>query len=355
MPKHALDSNYFLNKAGVPDPFVQNLNDCYERALYFIMSNRIENISKYQKIFIGDLSFCLKIDPSYRNMRLTPNKNDFAEALVLERHFHLVNDANESMLQIENLLNDNFYLMLRTAENKLPFLKRFDPDYVIDESYNPGHFLLIIWHDKENLYYVENPQNLSLERHITLASNSEVGIIKKSDILIPFNYFVECFSVKINQEHLETAKVAPINVFSRYDEQDSREDYIEGSNYYYNQRALQKLISMCNEERLFLNLDYSRPDENKLLVGLDRIIRRRKMLYDYMAGGGIEKKGLPLLKKSIEEFELTRYALLNNILRGNWLLDKSYASNFENILQVELELFNTKELRNCSGNTKVQM
>lgn len=355
MPKDALDNTYFLNKLGVPDPFVQNLNDCYERALYFILSNLVENVAEYQKIFIGDLSFCLKFDPGYRNLRLIPDKNDFAEALVLEKQFHLKNNADESMLQIENLLNENFYLMLRTAENKLPFLKRFDPDYIIDETYNPGHFLLIIWHDKENLYYVENPQNLSLERHVTLASNSEVGIIKKSDIITPFNYFVECFSVKINQGQLEAAKVAPINVFSRYDEQDCPEDYIEGSKYYYNQRALQKLISMCNEERLFLNLDYSRPDENKLLVGLDRIIRRRKMLYDYMSGEGIENKGLPLLKKSIEEFELTRYALLNNILRGNWLLDKSYASNFENILQAEVELFNAKELRNCLGNTKVQM
>ncbi|MEK5164495.1 hypothetical protein NYE69_19435 [Paenibacillus sp. FSL R5-0527] len=343
MPEEAMKAHYFVDEAGRTLPFVQNLNDCYERAVYFSVANSVADIDSYQSIFIGDLSFCLQLESNNRNLKLSTYKNLFAGAITLDRAFFIKNNATEALAGIEEWLNRKDYLLLRTAENKLPFLRRFAPEAINDESYNPGHLLLLLWHDESNLYFVENPLNLCPERFTAFYANPEVGIISKKEMIEALGHFSEVFTVRIHPHLLNKVGKSPLNVLSHYTEHYETVTFEDGVQFYYNRQALRKLVQLCKEESLYLNLDYSRPDENKLLVGLDRIIRRRRLFYDYICDKNHDSKFTSLLESNIQGYEMARYDILSGILRGNWLLHKEYAPHFEYILTTEDEIYGTRE------------
>jgi hypothetical protein len=343
LPEEAIKAHYFVDGAGHTIPFVQNLNDCYERAIYFSVANSVANIASYQSIFIGDLSFCLKMDSNNRNLRLSTHKNKFAEAITLERLFFIKNNASESLTGIEEWLNRKEYLLLRTAENKIPFLRRFNPHIINDESYDPGHLLLLLWHDESNLYYVENLLNLCLERFTPFYENPEVGMISKQEMIMALGHFAEVFTVRIDSQLLDEAGKTPLNVLNHYTEHYETKNFEDGVHFYYNRQALQKLVQLCEEESLYLNLDYTRPDENKLLVGLDRIIRRRRLLHDYVCEKIHNHNFTSLLNRNIQGYEVARYDILSGILKGNWLLHKEYAQHFVYLIETEDEIYSTRE------------
>ncbi|NOU64064.1 hypothetical protein GC096_08510 [Paenibacillus sp. LMG 31461] len=347
MPENAIHSNFLKG-----DTVVGRVNNCVERAIYLVAKQHyIGDQAHLTKLFVGNLTYKLTTNHQGEQIRMYSDELVFSDVIAINNVLINKGDSVKALSEIEYYLSNGKYVLLRTITSRLPFFKRYNKNYEVKEGdyTRPGHVILLIWHDKDHIYYVDSPNDLHAENYIPFPENHEVGVINKKDVMDALHLLANISTIDVNKKNLDD--------FMSH----SHSDYVTGvikdsvrkfhaskvekttQGYTYtNKEACLFLTSLTQAQPILLNDEFKRIEQNKILIGLNLVQQRRQILSDYFVRYfPYESKNnvLAYLETSIDAIESTKMFIMHNMLKGHWAFDSIYTELLENIIRAEDELY----------------
>ncbi|RKL64960.1 hypothetical protein CR203_23415 [Salipaludibacillus neizhouensis] len=331
------------------------VNDCIERSIYLVAKQKTNFGKHLYKLFVSYLSYNLSIDHNGKNLRLKPSEIQYPEFISLRHEYNIKFDAKTAINKLEKTLNENKFVLLRTVTKRVPFFSRYDKDYIVQKKdlIKPGHFILLIGHDQKYLYYVDRTEDLNLNNHTAYKKNPDVGMVEKRKMIDAFSYYIDISTINVNIHELDNflkhdSIIYIMNNINKSIDQYKDTKVLEKDDQiiFPNKKAIEYLISLSKKGNTFLNTEYKTASENKIVNGLDWILKRRKILKYFIETQKIECNNelIHLLNKNINNIEVAKNTLIINMLNKDWLFDLRYTSLFKDVLESENTLIN--ELQN---------
>lgn len=351
MPGNALHSNFLKG-----DRVVGRLNNCVERAVYLVAKQHYTGDPLHlTKLFVGNLTYKLTTDLQGGQIRIYSDELLFPHVIAIKNVFMNIGDSTKAMSEIEHVLSSGSYVLLRTITSRLPFFKRYNKDYEVKDSdyYRPGHVILLIWQDRDYIYYVDSPGDLHPENYIPFPENHEVGMIHKKEMLDALHLLTNISTIDVNKKnlnnfithsHADYVTGVIKDSIRKYRSSASGKSEIEYC--YTNREACLFLSSLTQKQPILLNGEHKNIEQNKILLGLNLVQQRREILRDYFIRDfPLDSKYnvLEHLGQNIDSIDSTRMFIMHNMLRGNWAFDSTYTDLLNHIVRAEDNLYDALE------------
>ena len=352
----SLKLTYYVKENGESDEIVNLLGSCFDENLFLVMKNKLGNIKDPFPFFLNDITLGLRLTSEEKITRggiftgwININSDLFSVNTQVIRH-----DYKKAFSVLEGLLDSGEVVMVTTVCEELPFKKRYG------DSYNPNydehnHIFIIIWHDKEYFYYVEKPYDLHPLNFVPYKENRGVGIARKEDFIKAFGILLVCRTIDFYENDLQkvNSRIIPTiqEMIKKYNNEQVNfgED---GFKYYYGRNAIKKIIDICNKEYFYINEGlWESPEyigtltfEKQFEWNVDLIVNRRTILSKVIANLQQDANGLTVnllntINSGIQSWVKTRNIITKRFFSGRYLLDASIGKYFENVLNIEDELF----------------
>ncbi|WP_168122379.1 hypothetical protein [Paenibacillus sp. HB172176] len=309
------------------------------------------------KLFVGNLTFKLTTDFQGEQIRIYSDPLTFPDALSVRHVFENRGDAAKAIAEIDYYLTKDKYVLLRTITPRVPFFRRYNKHYEPKDSdyFRPGHVILLIWQDRDHIYYVDSPSDLHADHFVPHPDNHEVGMIAKQDLTDALHRLTKLSTIDADKEslnafiaHSHASHVKAVMKDSIVKYRSSRVEQTEHGYSYTNKEAFLFLASLSQSQvrPLLLNEEFKSIEQNKILIGLNLVLKRREILRDYLA------QDLPLaskyevlegLERSIDAIASTRMFMLHHMLKGYWAFDSAYTELLFHIVRAEDRLYDALE------------
>jgi len=353
LPSHFeknLEIDYFFTRDGDIDPLAQNMN-CNVLMLYYTMKRNISNFKDYSHMFLNDISFSLIINSSGEIYNIDvnnfPDLNDVYHAEIIK------GEGFQSLGAIEKLLDQGKLPIIKTYNKKLPFHKNFiDFDFEVTETPEDMakdlHTFMAVAYDSQMLYYVEMPYTLN-SNFIPYAKNKSVGVVKKDDLQHAFNVDLYYTTIDIKTENLikEFNLKEKVSLMIKNNSQPAQ--YDKGDKILHGFEALDELMTICNQETLYLNQASPCFKGYDLKMVLDwkvwNIISRRVQLKDILINyqneyANISKNGtIQMIDTTVEAWRGLLGVIFEKFEQKQYLFGKDYIASFDKIKKMEQLLF----------------
>ena len=343
-----LTAEYYFRKDGQWDQFVAIL-DCAQAPLYFILKQKT-NINNPSELFLKSIDFhlCQNSDGAIANI-------DFRERPIGDGVFKTTKytgTGTVALSQIEVLLDQGEMVLIQTYPDRLPFFNGFaglNAAYTRTEALQTGHVFLAVWHDRDFLYYLDDPLTVNQKNFVPYELNKSIGMIRKDEIIHAFNLYVNYATIAINeagfpntQTALAMIKEIMENAITGYGKKTEERD---GMIISYQKEALAKLVELCGQGRLSLKQKVDKLD----LYGLmnwkfAEIWNRRTILHHCLLKFAPDLNRiyinnlLKLLDTVIKTWHETFYLMDDRYHQQKYLLDPDDQRYFIKLADLEEEL-----------------
>lgn len=266
------------------------------------------------------------------------------------------------MSRIEALLDQGKFVIIQTFNERLPFYQGFKGVDTPLEAMQFGHVFLAVWHDQNNLYYVEAPWDTNKDNFIPYEPNPAIGIINKEQLGPAFSVIANYLTVDIRRNRLPDApKVLKMvkelagRARTNYGKKTETRD---GLKVFYEKEAFAKLIEICGQESLSLDYESIPGKINlyRLLVWKAWVnIHRRKTLcftlQKYASQWNVTSLNeiIEGLDKAIKAWENMIYFVLDKFYKNRYVLDLDLQIYFNRLAKLEEELFSLLEKIGCES------
>jgi len=306
--------------------------DCYEYAVANGIKSKFGNEINMYDIFAKDITFCMAMDKENNigwGMSQHPNP-----------HINVTIYENSTLEMLEQFLDNNEIILINTLHHEIKFFKYYNTPYSTENGM-PVHWLSIVHHDSENLYFVENPDLVNPDNYTYYAENKTVGMISKEYMKPFFDRYLVCLIVHIDfdEPNVFTENLFEIlqNTVASFEKKNSTNEICE----FYGIAALEKMVEICsgNDE-----VCYNKHTEelSSYLVDATRVIFQIR-IYMKECLMLLAENRLAITKDEIfEAFEpaIETWIMVRNIftkkhIRKQPLLDKHMVRYFSSLMLYE--------------------
>ncbi len=256
----ALTINYYYDENGNKDEIAKFVGTCFTRNIFFFLKNKVDNPENLYKVYIGDIS----INLFYTNDGEIGTVMNIP-ALAYEKYVNKNTDIifkgqlQETIMKIEELLDNGETVFVSTIMRKIPYYKSYNEgeNNVNDNTEHVAtHWFLIVGHDEESYYYVDNMININPNYfYKSLESNKNIGVSKKTEFYNAFDYFTRLVTFIPKYEKIEQTDTRLFSVFDKMIEDYYEEEPENTENYirYGGRYTLMKFINACDTKSMELN------------------------------------------------------------------------------------------------------
>ncbi|MDB5055400.1 MAG: hypothetical protein JWM44_3450 [Bacilli bacterium] len=335
------NSYYTLN--GNRDPFFDHPN-CFSKNLYLVLKNRFHESFDPYHFFVEDITqvAILKADNRILFEDVTYSQPDNIPCNRYELH----SDSKASSL-VTDLLDDGCMVLVHSVFEKLPIFTFYDPGFDSDK-WTPAHVILIVGHDNDYFYYVDEPRLLN-HHHKVCLENGDVGYIEKKVMESIFSEHIVCHTIKPTDletliESRKSKEFAPIQAsIANYNKSScifneqagcTGLDRLENNAIvYFGREAIQKTIQLClDPTHTYAIENFSFWSDQDLLR---RGIGRRKILKDSLLRYTHDSEIIENIDQSIFSWLNIRNNLIKRKYKKKTDLDVDMIPYFEAALQLE--------------------
>lgn len=349
-----LSSCYYHDANGDKNTVLQNLGDCYTRNIFFVLKNEIHE-DKLMKGYVDDFGFAFErlnggaIQTIYNHDIKSPSC--YAK---VKNYRTLKNDGTQAIEIIESLLEQNEIVFANTFMRRLPFYKSYQE--IIGSEYNDvidGHIFLLLGHQDDSLYYLENYVNLN-QNFVPYEGNASIGVESKAVFGNAFHYQFSCFTIEPNRKELLTLDDRIPSVLGSMIKSYNKPAYVNklGHQVFYGRAAIEEMISICNEG--LLRLTDKIPNRDHDFYSLSRTIfnrvvsRKRLFLHllsrcDAVSNGNTQEKVIDALKNNLNTWETMIALMTKKYALKDYTLHADLMNRFVKILAQEDSLYEILE------------
>lgn len=247
---------FFLNKDSSEDKLAMALS-CYEASIYNIVKNSGHlDKSLIIPLFLRDINPILTYEEDTGVFFITNENSNYAP--VWHKYIRLINYVkekdNNAIVFLESLLDKGQMVMLQTVFQKIKYYAEYNPDFDLNSYFNGAapHVNILVYHEDDKFYYAEKvPNRVNLNNFVPYELNSQIGVIKKSDIEEACNYYMKCYTLDMDAKFIkENLKHEDIVSFIHAISENfiGKTMKVNGITKYYGSFALEKIIDICIKE-----------------------------------------------------------------------------------------------------------
>jgi len=239
-----------------------NMLDCYEYAISNGIKSKFGNEISMYNIFAKNITLRMTIDSETSiNLSMNNYSNQFIDVATYE---------NSSLEIIEQLLDKDEIVIINTLHHEIKFFKFYNTPYSTERGM-PIHWLSIVHHDCENLYYVENPDLINHGNYSYYGDNKTVGMISKEYMKKFFDRYLLCLKINIDFKQLDVFADRLLEILQAIIESSKPENVTNGFDEYYGIAVIERMIEICLNNSKTYYSEYSE-DLSFSLVDAIRII-----------------------------------------------------------------------------------
>lgn len=337
MSKNWLKANYFRNSSGGIDTTVDSLCDCLSQASYVIGKQKF-GIPDFYRAYLNETTIKLKL----RNDELLYlgtidgvwNKDMIG--------IYLHNEEATPSEKVSGILKNGEPAVIHPIVERLPFQELYDPDYT-ESKPKSEHFFSIIGEDDENLFFVDNPAIINMDKFIPYRENSEVGIISKKVFDKALEDFCEVGEFVYDLDKMNAASEHCEDVFRLSYDNYNKKAQIDDEYTFYGAEAIEKLAELFKKGNMYFSQDAPTHDRDLMKYFLWKIwhIKGRRNLQaqylreNYGSDNIAVSKLENALADSVKNWELLNNNLYKDFLKGKERMDYKYVQITDRILSAE--------------------
>lgn len=191
----ALDKEYYFTKDSNKSEMRQIITDCFILAGYVLFQDKISD-EKMIPYLIDNL--CIDLERQDGEYLFLSNTIFEREDSLLV--FQTYKDSNYRNT-IENLLDQGKPVIVQTITSRLKFSRNYNLDAPIVEDPSLGHAFILLHHDEDSFYYLEEPEfQINYENFISYKGRKDIGIIKKEEFYEVLELGVNLYTVELNEK-----------------------------------------------------------------------------------------------------------------------------------------------------------
>jgi hypothetical protein len=339
-----LNSNYFFNKDGGRDKFSEICPACITLNISFILKNRANAEFDPFSIFLEDVTPLLILKPYLNQLyivNLLPYKPKFLDEITYNTTVHK-SDPNVVPF-LENLLDQGQLIICQTIFQMLPYSIFYNLDYKYETdknfSINEHHVMLLLWHDKEFFYFVDNPALLNPSNCEYI--NRDVLKIKKTEIAPAFFKYTKSTTIAVNKNAFENNQPNDAilkGLVKNYYLQNNCDN--NGELRFYGLDAFRKLIDICDHQEEYSNYKFEYGFLERDLFRL--IISRKEVFHQWLLRYSSSNVLCDSSRAVIDSWNIAKSAYTKNILRKHKFprIEASYKQCLEKMLDKEENFIN---------------
>lgn len=361
LEKDFREREYFFNHDKSKDTNVAIAGNCFEQLVAIILKNTWESKVDYYALALEDVSFHIICDKDGYLIRSAIKCNDTGinKGLWNISKSIIQRDRKQAQEELENVLNERGYAIVRTVDELLAFSRYFGNYGMTKETFDydrfaeKGHVFLIVGQDKDNYYYVDQPNELDMKYYESVSGRRDIGVYPKEKFLDVFELYLGIYVADFNWEKIENISKVCDSVLIRsvwnfnnnYISRDIKKVNLAGSG---GKAALHQLDSMLDEEKLELGRRVYQPSTgeyskilagNELLNGITSIENRRKALKGYLYN---HSRGADAVAAALDLWKQWKNIILRRYAEGGGVLAKR-DFDYARIIEAEENMFSFLE------------
>ncbi|GHV27487.1 hypothetical protein FACS18948_4950 [Clostridia bacterium] len=223
--------------------------DCLNECLFFFLKHSYPKTDLH-KYLVNDLNFRIDIAANGA-VREICCSSGFAlkEGLIQFENYEFINGKSNATDKLEQLLNENKYVIIQTALHKVPISMKYNP--AATESYTNHIFLMVHFDDKK--YYIVDNLNIYNDANM-VGKYNDVYQIDKKYFDPAMHECLRCSIPSINEEKsqsyvtiLNSTLIAMAREFFSAESMSGTDGAVFGG-----RAALNELISLIDQRKLEL-------------------------------------------------------------------------------------------------------
>ncbi len=292
------NEQFYCDSHGKPSIVPRSLN-CLYGTLYFHCKLRLKDTKHLATMFMQKTGLGLVKNirgdvKHFGSISYTEKSYKGIDPVAAIKAFEINSNKSlgiNALSNIERQLDKGVILSLDAYCHRLPFYFSFRGlDAPFDKTENRvSHFVLLLGHTKEEIFYVEDPDHLNIEGYVSHPRNKYIGIIKKHDLLKALNVFSECYEVDFNMElvrHYSSFDFYKAYLQNFVNEFESRGTWIDGLYFLYGEKCYEEFIDLlslpfdCFSERM-MQLEQRGSSNLKMFLSwqFHDVLSSRKILF----------------------------------------------------------------------------
>lgn len=344
-----ISKEYFYQKNGEKVKDVDLIRgDCFPLNTYLVLKHKYTQLDDIYKLIIDDINFEIVLEKDGQINYIDYKNNSMIEndALIYSSQEYIC-QGTKAIAILEKLIDKEKYVMIQTINEWLPFSIHYDPNYTFNKII-PGHIQIIVGYDEKQFYFVEDPAVINYDKY--KAFSKDVGMLDRAEVLEILGTYLKCINVSINKEKYKIIDSLIFNILMRscktYRKLSAQDS--DGRIYLYGRNAIKCLIDISKQEYIHLNeVDKKLGPINLFLRWKFRAIKNKRhvlfLFFKYFEKNYFPTKITALLETDYNIWNKIWYVFEKKFAKKEYIWDKHLAKYFENILEVEDELFNSIE------------
>jgi len=317
-----------------------NSLDCYEYAIANGIKSKFGNEINMYNIFAKDITLRMTIDEN-NNINLGMNYHP-------NQHIYIDRYENSSLEILEQLLDKNEIVLISTLHHEIKFFKYYNTPYSTEHGM-PIHWLSIVHHDSEYLYYVENPDLINYDNYSYYRDNKTVGVISKKYMKKFFDRYLLCVKVHIDFERLDIFTDRLLQILKTIVATSEKKKTTNGGNEYYGITVIEKLIDVCLGESEIYNRESSE-EFSYGMVDATRFIFQARIYMKECLMNFVESKTNITKDEIFDAFEpaIEAWIIVHNIFLKRHIMKQSLLSR-QMIKCFSQLILHEKQIISCMG------
>lgn len=338
MFKDWLNANYFRNSSGGIDTTVDSLSDCLSQTSYVIGKLKF-GIPDFYRAYLNESTLKLEIKND-EILYFGTIDNVWIKGMIGILQY---NEGITPSDRISGVLKNGDPAIIHPIVERLSFQELYDLDYN-DSKPKSDHYFSIIGEDKDNLFFVDNPAVINMNKFTPYKENSEVGIISKKDFDEALADFCEVGAFVFDLDKMKEASKQCEEVFRlSYNNYNKKSSFNDDVYTFYGAEAIEKLAELFEKGDMYFSQEAPSHDRDIMKYFLWRIWHikgRRKLQVQYLREAYRNDNRaasylVDALMDSVKFWDLLNNNLYKNFLKGKERIDSKYVQITDEILTAE--------------------
>jgi hypothetical protein len=353
-------NSYFYDANMRKDKLVSLGATCLEQLAVIILKNTAKYPINYYALLLDDITFLINLDNNNKLLRSAIKVNSSGinkELLSLSREV-IEHDGTKALDMIESALHKEGHVILRTADAFLPFSIYYNPEEFDRKLFRENaHVIMIVGSDDENLFFVDQLNELNLNKYSYYKDRKDIGVYKKKDFYEALNIYAAVMTMQFNEHNVKEA------------DKFSDKILMQAINHYYNNVASMKydsdevkaiggreallfLKELCINQSGILNEKVCYPFSGveskfdmykEIINGITGIVNRREILLGFYNNKKVismsERILLKHMREDITAWEILKSAILKKYEYKDYLMGQNELPYIEQVIYNEELIF----------------
>lgn len=333
-----LNLKYYFDDNGEEDEFINICRQCVITNIYLVLKQRLNYEFDPYDLFMADTTPLLMIDQEKKDLRMVnflPHEPKFLNEIKI--NITIKEYEPDAVKILEDLVNQGEKVILQTVFYMLPGWIIYRPgyNYESDDKFerDAQHALLVLWHDKDYFYCVENIGMLYPDK--CQFYNKEVVKIKKAELAEPMGKYMKCTTFDIDEHKFKNRELnydLIKQIVKNYDTHHTLDNNIMK---FYGLNAIRQLINICENRELFPEFELVYGNFEVDLFRL--IIFRKVILYRWLLKHSHDNALCESALDVINAWRIAKSTVIKNVIRKYKVprLEPCLRKCFENLLAKE--------------------